>query len=192
MQAYTDLTFQDFDRRSQSFMTPYRYETNSYAKDLLFQCQVGIISHYLTSKENDSTCSAEERAIHQELRVVLYEVDRLYQSLKRMDTSFARHLLNERSNHNHHVLDQLNQVLGRIRVIYIPRQAEMMLPIDAIRTLRGAPYSESEQFVKTLKEAHRPVWFLTAKNEGHGFSKKENLDFLFYATIEFVQRHLLQ
>ncbi|MCX7090003.1 MAG: hypothetical protein NTU48_00895 [Legionellales bacterium] len=58
-------------------MTPYRYETNSYAKDLLFQCQVGIISHYLTSKENDSTCSAEERAIHQELRVVLYEFDEL-------------------------------------------------------------------------------------------------------------------
>lgn len=53
------------------------------------------------------------------------------------------------------------------------------------------PYSESEQIVKTLKEANTPVWFLTAKNEGHGFSKKENIDFLFYATIEFVKRHLL-
>lgn len=53
------------------------------------------------------------------------------------------------------------------------------------------PYSESENIVRTLNNANIPVWFLTAKNEGHGFSKKENIDFLFYATIEFIQRYLL-
>lgn len=28
-----------------------------------------------------------------------------------------------------------------------------------------------------------PVWCLLAKDEGHGFRKKENVDFQFYATI---------
>lgn len=66
-------------------------------------------------------------------------------------------------------------------------------PIFVVQGLMDprVPYSESEQIVKTLKDANIPVWFLTAKNEGHGFSKKENIDFLFYATLEFVKRHLL-
>jgi len=66
-------------------------------------------------------------------------------------------------------------------------------PIFVVQGLMDprVPYSESEQIVKTLKNMNTPVWFLTAKNEGHGFKKKENIDFLFYATIEFVKRHLL-
>jgi dipeptidyl aminopeptidase/acylaminoacyl peptidase len=67
-------------------------------------------------------------------------------------------------------------------------------PIFVVQGLMDprVPYSESEQIVKTLKNINTPVWFLTAKNEGHGFSKKENVDFLFYATVEFVNRHLLR
>ncbi len=66
-------------------------------------------------------------------------------------------------------------------------------PIFVVQGLMDprVPYSESEQIVKTLKGIHTPVWFLTAKNEGHGFAKKENVDFLFYASIEFVKKHLL-
>jgi hypothetical protein len=33
---------------------------------------------------------------------------------------------------------------------------------------------------------------LMAKDEGHGFRKKANADYLFYATIMFVQEHLLR
>ena len=36
-----------------------------------------------------------------------------------------------------------------------------------------------------------PVWFLMASDEGHGFAKKKNQDFLFYATVAFIQAHLL-
>lgn len=66
-------------------------------------------------------------------------------------------------------------------------------PIFVVQGLMDprVPYSESAQMVETLKEIKTPVWFLTATNEGHGFSKKENVDFLFYATIEFTKRHLL-
>ena len=53
------------------------------------------------------------------------------------------------------------------------------------------PRTEAEQIVATLKKQGTPVWFLMAKDEGHGFVKKKNADFQFYATVEFIQRYLL-
>jgi dipeptidyl aminopeptidase/acylaminoacyl peptidase len=45
--------------------------------------------------------------------------------------------------------------------------------------------------VVALKQQGTPVWYLAAKDEGHGFAKKKNADFLFYSTILFAQRYLL-
>jgi dipeptidyl aminopeptidase/acylaminoacyl peptidase len=53
------------------------------------------------------------------------------------------------------------------------------------------PYTEAEQIVGTLKNTSTPVWYLLAKDEGHGFQKKANADFQFYSTILFMQRYLL-
>jgi dipeptidyl aminopeptidase/acylaminoacyl peptidase len=53
------------------------------------------------------------------------------------------------------------------------------------------PLSEAEQMVERVREHGTPVWYLMAKDEGHGFRKKENADFQFYATILFSQHHLL-
>ncbi len=53
------------------------------------------------------------------------------------------------------------------------------------------PKSEAEQIVATLKKQGTPVWFLMAQDEGHGFAKKKNADFQFYATIQFVKEYLL-
>jgi dipeptidyl aminopeptidase/acylaminoacyl peptidase len=53
------------------------------------------------------------------------------------------------------------------------------------------PRSEGEQMVAALKQRHVPVWYLMAKDEGHGFRKKGNQDFQFYATILFTERYLL-
>ncbi len=53
------------------------------------------------------------------------------------------------------------------------------------------PLSESEQIVETLHKNKTPVWYLMAKDEGHGFAKKQNADFQFYATILFVEKYLL-
>ncbi len=53
------------------------------------------------------------------------------------------------------------------------------------------PRTEAEQIVATLKKQGTPVWFLMAKDEGHGFAKKKNADFQFYATVEFIRRYLL-
>jgi dipeptidyl aminopeptidase/acylaminoacyl peptidase len=54
------------------------------------------------------------------------------------------------------------------------------------------PATEAEQIVTTLEAAGTPVWYLLAGNEGHGFARKENQDFQFYATIRFVQEYLLK
>ncbi len=53
------------------------------------------------------------------------------------------------------------------------------------------PRSEAEQMVAALKRRSVPVWYLMAKDEGHGFRKKGNQDFQFYATILFTERYLL-
>ena len=53
------------------------------------------------------------------------------------------------------------------------------------------PRSEAEQMVATVKRSGTPVWYLLGMDEGHGFRKKANADFQFYATIEFVKRFLL-
>lgn len=36
------------------------------------------------------------------------------------------------------------------------------------------------------------TWYLMAKDEGHGFAKKKNVDFQFYSTILFFQENLLR
>jgi len=54
------------------------------------------------------------------------------------------------------------------------------------------PVSESEQIVAALKKQGTPVWFLIGKDEGHGFRKKTNQDFQFYATVEFLKEYLLK
>ena len=42
-----------------------------------------------------------------------------------------------------------------------------------------------------MKENGTPVWYLMARDEGHGFRKKNNADYQFYATLMFVRRFLL-
>jgi dipeptidyl aminopeptidase/acylaminoacyl peptidase len=54
------------------------------------------------------------------------------------------------------------------------------------------PASESEQMVSIVRQNGTPVWFLMAKDEGHGFAKKQNQDFQFYATVMFVKSYLLK
>jgi dipeptidyl aminopeptidase/acylaminoacyl peptidase len=53
------------------------------------------------------------------------------------------------------------------------------------------PLSESEQLLERVRRNGTPVWYLMAKDEGHGFYKRQNQDFLFYSTVLFVQRYLL-
>lgn len=53
------------------------------------------------------------------------------------------------------------------------------------------PMSESEQLVKALRERGQTVWYMNAKNEGHGYGRKENRDLFQQAAILFLRKYLL-
>ena len=89
------------------------------------------------------------------------------------------------------------------------RDPEMRKFMDAIAPLNNAarikkplfvvqgkndprvPYQEADQIVATLKGTGTPVWYMVANDEGHGFAKKANSDYQFYATIGFLNQYLL-
>jgi dipeptidyl aminopeptidase/acylaminoacyl peptidase len=53
------------------------------------------------------------------------------------------------------------------------------------------PASEADQVVAAVRENGREAWHFLAQNEGHGFARKENADYFYWATLLFWQRHLL-
>jgi dipeptidyl aminopeptidase/acylaminoacyl peptidase len=53
------------------------------------------------------------------------------------------------------------------------------------------PRTEAEQMKNVIKAHGGDVWYLEAKDEGHGFAKKGNADFQRYVTVMFVKRCLL-
>ncbi len=88
-----------------------------------------------------------------------------------------------------------------------PKMAEFMEKIAALNNankitkpmfvVAGAndprvPKSEADQIVATLKQQSTPIWYLVGKDEGHGFQKKKNQDFQFYATVQFIRDYLLK
>jgi dipeptidyl aminopeptidase/acylaminoacyl peptidase len=53
------------------------------------------------------------------------------------------------------------------------------------------PASEAEQMKNKLQERGKKVWYLLAKDEGHGFKKKPNIDFMQWSMIMFLKENLL-
>jgi len=54
------------------------------------------------------------------------------------------------------------------------------------------PRTEAMQMVQKVRSSGTPVWFLMANDEGHGFAKKKNADYLFYSTVMFMKEFLLK
>ena len=53
------------------------------------------------------------------------------------------------------------------------------------------PASEAKQMVDALRKQGNEAWHVLAKNEGHGFHKRENSDFIFWTRVEFWKKTLL-
>ncbi len=53
------------------------------------------------------------------------------------------------------------------------------------------PVTESEQMLAAVKKNGVPAWYILGKNEGHGFAKKTNQDYLQAAEVLFLKRYLL-
>lgn len=52
------------------------------------------------------------------------------------------------------------------------------------------PAFEAEQIVKKMRENGRTVWYMLAKDEGHGFAKKENRDLATLTATMFLEEQL--
>ena len=80
-----------------------------------------------------------------------------------------------------------------IKISPLTNAAKITKPLFVIQGANDprVPRNESEQMVGVVRKNGGPVWFLMAKDEGHGFAKKRNQDFQFYATIEFMQENLI-
>jgi acetyl esterase/lipase len=53
------------------------------------------------------------------------------------------------------------------------------------------PISEAAQMVAALKKNGVPLWYVVGTNEGHGFAKKVNQDYLQAVEVMFLKRYLL-
>jgi dipeptidyl aminopeptidase/acylaminoacyl peptidase len=53
------------------------------------------------------------------------------------------------------------------------------------------PVGEAEQLIAAMRSEGREVWSVIAGNEGHGFARKANSDFLFCTVVQFLREHLL-
>jgi dipeptidyl aminopeptidase/acylaminoacyl peptidase len=81
----------------------------------------------------------------------------------------------------------LNRIAPQTRV------ADIKKPLFVVQGKNDprVPFSEAEQIVSSVRARGIPVWYLLASDEGHGFAKKKNLDFQFYASVLFMQQYLL-
>jgi dipeptidyl aminopeptidase/acylaminoacyl peptidase len=53
------------------------------------------------------------------------------------------------------------------------------------------PLSEAQQILAAVRKNGVPVWYVVGKNEGHGFAKKANQDYLQAVEVLFLRRYLL-
>jgi dipeptidyl aminopeptidase/acylaminoacyl peptidase len=54
------------------------------------------------------------------------------------------------------------------------------------------PYTEAEQMVDVVRKNGGEVWYLLAKDEGHGFRKKTNRDYYIWSEVLFYENYLLK
>ena len=52
------------------------------------------------------------------------------------------------------------------------------------------PFSEAQQIAEKVRSQGRPVWTVYADNEGHGFGKKDNADYVRAVQVMFLKQHL--
>jgi dipeptidyl aminopeptidase/acylaminoacyl peptidase len=72
--------------------------------------------------------------------------------------------------------------------------ADIKIPLFVVQGKNDprVPYTEAEQIVSAVRKNGVPVWFLMADNEGHGFARKSNADYYFYASVQFFEMTLLK
>src|SRR5207245_8029241 len=87
---------------------------------------------------------------------------------------------------------KMRELLEKIAPYNKARNITKPLFVVAGKNDPRVPASESQQMVEIVRQNGTPVWWLLGKDEGHGFRKKKNVDYQFYATVMFIQEYLLK
>jgi dipeptidyl aminopeptidase/acylaminoacyl peptidase len=75
----------------------------------------------------------------------------------------------------------------------LTRVAEIEKPMMVVTGANDprVPQSEADQLVKAIRDKGGTAWHLVGTNEGHGFAKKENIDYQFWTSLIFWKQNLL-
>ncbi len=78
------------------------------------------------------------------------------------------------------------------RISPLNNAARISKPLLVVQGLNDprVPASESEQMVAKIRARGGEVWYLAAKDEGHGFKKKANRDFYQKTIVTFLEKQL--
>ncbi len=91
--------------------------------------------------------------------------------------------------------DERDPAMRRVfeRISPLRNAARIKKPLFVVtgRNDPRVPASEADQMIAAVRANGVPAWHLLAENEGHGFARKENQDYQFWASVAFWQRYLL-
>ena len=81
-----------------------------------------------------------------------------------------------------------------LKISPMTRSTELKMPLFVVTGGNDprVPASEASQMVEAVRKNGGIAWHLLAKNEGHGYAKKENQDYNFWAALQFWQATLLK
>ena len=104
-------------------------------------------------------------------------------------TSAYRRAL-RRSEYGDERLPKMRAYLQRISPL--TNAARISRPLLVVQGLNDprVPASESQQMVAKIRARGGEVWYLAAKDEGHGFKKKPNRDFYQKTIVAFLEKQL--
>jgi dipeptidyl aminopeptidase/acylaminoacyl peptidase len=76
----------------------------------------------------------------------------------------------------------------------LTRAAEIRTPLLVVHGKNDVqvPVAESQQIVEAVRKNGTPVWYLVFGDEGHGFGRRTNVDFVLYSWVAFAQEYLLK
>ncbi len=69
---------------------------------------------------------------------------------------------------------------------------ERIAPMNNVEKIKKPMMVVAGKNDPRVKKQGTPVWYVMARDEGHGFQKKANADYQFYTTVEFLQEYLLK
>jgi hypothetical protein len=94
-------------------------------------------------------------------------------------------------------MSQLSEalILESLAQIIDPDLRKDIVTLGFVRDMQGlndprVPASESQQMVAKIRARGGEVWYLAAKDEGHGFRKKSNRDFYQRTIVTFLEKQL--